>query len=269
MKVSATELTELCQKVFEGKGFPSGDYEDCAQAITWLEMHKFPILEQIERSLPQWDLSPSRPATPLFEDETVCVLDAHQNDGLIYGSLALDLAYLKALSVGFAVVTLIRAQHCQLIIPHIVQSTRRGANIVASWCEGNQEHVITMALGEKYPYYTVTQRAAQSTSQSAGQSNSQPGSESNNQQHAQTLSILCTTNVAFSQTFPNRGSGHSPLRCITPDDFATFYQYHNEVGIEINESLWAKLVALSRNVLVESTALSRLQGAGELSGGNG
>ena len=49
MNVAMTELTDLCKKVFEGMGCPLGDYEDCAQVITWLEMHGLPVLSKMHQ----------------------------------------------------------------------------------------------------------------------------------------------------------------------------------------------------------------------------
>ncbi|MBT5955223.1 MAG: DUF3726 domain-containing protein, partial [Candidatus Marinimicrobia bacterium] len=112
MNVSSTELSDLCKKAFEGMGFSSGDYEDCARVITWLEMHGLPILNEIHQSTSSGVLPTSKASTILFEDNTLAIIDAHENGGLIYGSLAVDLAYLKCLESGFALVKLQRARHC-------------------------------------------------------------------------------------------------------------------------------------------------------------
>ena len=39
MKVSHNELTGLCRRAFEGLGFPSGEHEDAADMVVWLEQH--------------------------------------------------------------------------------------------------------------------------------------------------------------------------------------------------------------------------------------
>ncbi len=245
MNVASTELTDLCKKVFEGMGFPLGDYEDCAQAITWLEMHGLPVLGDIQQSTPNWALPKSQAATILFEDDSVAVIDAKENGGLIYGSLALDLAYLKALQSGFAWVKLQQAHHCQLILPSLVQCTHRGMNVAVFWHDKQQAHVATIQAAWQYPHYAIY-----------------PSALPDSQQNPPTLSILCTTNFALTPQIPASSPAQSPLFCMTPADFAAHYQQHNEAGLDIDEAIWTQLVALSKNVLVASTKLSRLQGAG-------
>ena len=81
MKITRTELSDLCKKVFEGQRFPLGDYEDCAYAVTWLEMHGWPILDQLFQDASRFSLTPSRPCEIIFESPTEAILEATNNDG--------------------------------------------------------------------------------------------------------------------------------------------------------------------------------------------
>ncbi len=247
MKVTRTELTDTCKRVFEGKGFPLGDYEDCAQAIVWLEMHGVSALSEIQQHTSNWDLPKSQAATILFEDDSLAVIDAYQNGGLLYGNLALDLAYLKALQSGFAVVKLQQAYHQQLIIPNLVTCARRGMNVVAYWRDGSREHLATIQAQQEYPHYCAYELA-------------EPSGDS---PETQTLSILCTANFTLRQQYIATLPVKAPALCMTPDNFTARYQHHNEAGIDIDEAVWAQLVALSKHVMVEATELSRTRGAGE------
>ena len=80
-------------------------------------MHGISVLGEIQQHTPTWDLPKSQATTILFEDDTLAVMDAQENGGLVYGSLAIDLAYLKALQSGFALAKLQQAHHRRLIIP--------------------------------------------------------------------------------------------------------------------------------------------------------
>ncbi|MEM7032670.1 MAG: hypothetical protein AAF629_24160, partial [Chloroflexota bacterium] len=225
-----------------------GDYEDCAQTITWLEMHGLPVLGEVRQYAPNWVFPKSQAATILYEDDTLAVIDAQANGGLLYGSLAVDLAYLKAMQAGFAHIKLKQAKYRQLIIPSLVAVAQRGVHLAVFWQESGQHHQLTVDAHADYPCYWIYDI----------------DSTVHQPPNAQTLSILCSPNMALKQPLDVAQSGYALTSCLNPDDFATNYAYHNERGLDIDVDIWQQLITLSKAVLVESTALSRLRGAGEL-----
>ncbi len=55
----------------------------------------------------------------------------------------------------------------------------------------------------------------------------------------------------------------APIFKMLPKDFADQYRHHIESGIDVEEDVWTQLVAMSKKVMVKSTELSRMRGAGE------
>ena len=116
-------------------------------------------------------------------------------------------------------------------------------NIAVFWHDNHQEHVVSIQAGQKYPYYSIYQSTILPNNQ---------------------LSILCTTNFTLTQQVVASQSVKASALCMMPDDFNDNYQHHNENGLDIDKAIWDQLVELSKDVLVESTELSRMRGAGEI-----
>ena len=235
MIVSYTELKDILDKVFEGLGFPLGDYEDCARDVAWMELHGWSVLAEILDTHP---MPQSQAAHFLYDDDSLSVIDAQYNGGLIYGSLALDLAVVKAEKQPTAVVQLINARHPKLIIPSLPRCAEQGLNVLVTWQEAAQNIIGSIGSGEKYP----TVRAY------SNETAAPDGS----------VTIVCGTAVAFSPS-----STITPIQIITPTIFEDYYNNHIDQGIPVKDSQWQQLVKLSKNILVEATASSRRKGAGE------
>jgi LDH2 family malate/lactate/ureidoglycolate dehydrogenase len=235
MIVAHTELRDILNKVFEGMGFHLGDYEDCANNIAWMELHGWPVLKDVLKAptMPR-----SEAARFLYEDQILSVIDAKNNGGLIYGSLALDLAALKAKNQAAVVIKLVNAANPQLIMPSLPHCAGAGLNVLVTWQVTDQNFVVFMAANEKYP--TV---ATFSANTAAADSD---------------LTIVCGLAVSFS--LPTESNSNILIR---PVDFQEQYDFHIKYGISIDDAQWQQLVSLSKNILVEATETSRLKGAGE------
>ena len=239
MRVAHNEFLSLCRKVFEGKGLSLGDYEDCAEAIVWLEMHGMDGVAELQTLL---DCSPKgESGPPRFEDTTLAVLEA-SDWSRVCGGLAVDLAYTKALHQGMAMVELVGSPAPRLVIRSLLDCARRGMNALAHWRDKDlRQHLVTVEAGGAYPAYQLL--AA-----------SEPGS---GMAGASPVTIVCSRGITLeaSTTTP-------VLMRLAPEDFAERYRRALVEGIEVDEILWQRLVELSRNVLVESTEESRRRGAG-------
>ena len=170
--------------------------------------------------------------------------------GLIYGNLALDLAYLKAVQHGRGQVKLQQARYQPLILPSLVTCARREMNVVVSWQDRQGEYMASIEAHQLYPTYThyqVTSALSDSTKD-------------------KTLNILCTITLAEAQTLRPRPHQEVALTYLTPLDFALAFARHNQEGMEIDELVWQGMVALSKQVLVEASETSRRRGAGEAAG---
>ncbi|MDX1655076.1 MAG: DUF3726 domain-containing protein [Candidatus Competibacteraceae bacterium] len=239
MRVAHNEFLNLCRKVFEGQGLSLGDYEDCAEAIVWLEMHGLDGVAELQVLLDHPPLGEVAP--PRFEGETLAVLEG-TDWSRVCGALAVDLAYTKALHRGMAVVELVGSPAPKLVIRSLLDCARRGVNVLARWRDAAaREHLATVEAGESYPAYRLLE-AGKSGFGAVG---------------ASPITIVCSQR--FSLKADDTGPG---LIRLTPHDFAGRYRRALAEGIEVEEALWQRLVNLSRNVLVESTEQSRRRGAG-------
>lgn len=232
MLIASTELSDLLRKVFEGAGLPFGDEDDCARAVAWLALHDWPIWDAIE---PLVQHTSARPAAILSEDERSVVLDGRFQGGLTYGGLAAELAYLKAQPGIMGRVTVYNALFPQLLLPYMETVARRGVSLQACWKTTDAAYCATIAAHDRYP--TVILFAPDAA---------EPG-----------LTIFCGRKAL---SIPRTGS---IKRRIEPRHFEAARLRHLANGLMIDDALWQRLIALSKAVLVEETALSRAKGAGE------
>ncbi len=235
MIVAYTELKDILKKVFEGMGFPWGDYEDCADDVAWMELHGWSVLDA---ALNGQSLTQSNAARFLYEDEAQAVIDAQNNGGLIYGSLALDLAIVKARTQPITVVKLLNVSCPQLIMPSLPHCAEQGVNALVSWQDKYENYVVFMDRQEKFPTVSIFSNATDTI-------------DSN-------LVIVCGTAVTFCPSTQSE-----PTRVVTPTDFQENLDHRIENGILVDDGLWQQLVLRSKKILVEATEESRKKGAGE------
>lgn len=235
MRIAYTELNDTLLKVYEGQGFPPGDYVDCAAALCWLAFRGWPILAQVASG----GLTPTRPVVIMNEDAQTAVLDAHQNDGLLYGPLAVELLYhkAKANTSQTASITLQNATYPALLIPRLSQLASRGVNVRLKWQEPGFEMTAVQSPHAIHP--TLIKQPLRDRTPDA------------------TAFLLCGTAV------PDRVKQSEGTQRIAADELAQIYATHIQDGLPIAPTLWQRLVMQSKAVLVEATDTSRTKGAGE------
>lgn len=230
MKVAYTELRDLLHKAFEGIGFAYGDYQDCGDAIMWLEVHGLPFLSIIEdiRNVPT-----SRPVV-LEEDRESARLNGRFNGSVTYGGLALDLAYMKAQTEKKVTITVSDVVYPQLTLAQLSKMGSWGMPCLLNWHGDKHAYHAFVKAGDALP--TII-----STPLTTAQSND--------------LTIHCGTRITLP-SFESR-------RLTPPSLLYTNYIRHLNEGIFIDDVIWQHLIELSKNVLVAETAVSRQKGAGE------
>jgi LDH2 family malate/lactate/ureidoglycolate dehydrogenase len=236
MKVAQNEFFNLCKKVFEGQGLDLGDFEDCAEIVVWLELHGLNGVAALEGLLAR---PPGRGgAPPLFEAASLAVLDGHGCWSLACGSLGADLACTKALEQGLGMVEITAMAEPRVLLRCLVDCARRGLYAMAHWHdEAGHEHLADVSAGADYPTYQILAARAGAVSGSAR--------------------LVCTRGFALTPV------SRSPvLFHLSPEDFAGRCRKALSTGIEVPETIWARLGGLAKKVLVEATEEARRRGAG-------
>ena len=96
MLISANELAALLKRVFEGLGYPQGQYEDAAAMAGWLPLHGEDGLDALA-----WQADPALPATELSAPAPGrLVARCHGRSALDALPSLLDLACLRASRQG-------------------------------------------------------------------------------------------------------------------------------------------------------------------------
>lgn len=245
MRVSLNEVQVICRKAFEGIGFATGDCDDAAEMIAWLQLQGLDGIGALKKALAFLHDEVDRPFDTCYEDAAQLTLDAHGQSVLRCAAQAVELGVGKALRGGSA---LIRIRHCHnrvLLLGYLVRCAEQGLNFCVYWRDARQELVATFSAGQSSPSLRVydLQQPAQSDEQSI--------------------------NVLISRHF-------TLLPRLSPEDLAPSLNLDQQTlassnsqqlsgGLEVDESVWVMLKKLGERVLVESTEESRRRGAGESS----
>lgn len=241
MKVSHNELTGVCRRAFEGLGFASGDHEDAADMVVWLEQHGLGGVEALRRGLDYLVDNSLARMRRQYDDPSLAVIDVAGNSILVCGSLGADLAYTKARHKGLAVVKLQNCHNRRLMLGYLARCARRGMNMLAFWRESHQpkvvEQVVSMRAWEEFPtllLYQIEDRDERLT-----------------RNHSVTL--ICSPHFALLQTLHPDPEEAALLQALGPDDFELESRAVWEQGMDVDDAIWSRLKELAARTLVEST----------------
>lgn len=245
MLISANELTALLKRVFEGMGYTTGQYEDAAALVSWLQLHGEDGLGELERAL---DLvaDRERPQPELnAEGAGVFAADCHGRSALNCLPGLLELASVQAREQGLVRVELQRCHNRKFVLKLLADCARQGLWAQARWDNGRspvQRHCASIEAGAAYPGYQ-----------------SYPLTEQPSETARHALVLLLGTPAQRPPLAETRATRLE--RSVAPDEFALAREQALENGMEISSALWQRLNKLAEAVLVESSERSR-SGAG-------
>ena len=251
MKVSHNELTGLCRRAFEGMGFPTGDHEDAADMVVWLEQHGLGGVDALRRGLDHLTRERRPPMARAFEDSSLAVLDGSGNSILVCGSLAGDLVYAKARRKGLAVVKVQDCYNRKLMLGYLARCARRGMNLMAFWRDSEDpvvvEQVASIRAYEDFPTLLLYQIEDQDDTLTRNRS----------------VTLIASPHFAMLQSLHPDPEEATLLQVIGPEDFERQSNRVWKEGLEVEDDVWFRLKELSGRTLVEDTEESRRRGAGE------
>lgn len=230
MRVTETELTDLLDKVYEGMGLAYGDYQACARALVWCAMWGVLSVDGLEEVLDDWRVRGVAPAGVHQQDGTSAIIEAGDNPGLLYSGLALNFVLYLLDPAGSSTLTLQNAPYPFLILSGLTTLAKAGVTCTVSWQNGAESATLaSIKAYETYPHVNLPVRTTTVQTLTL-----QGRREPSQAQKAETLS--------------------HPLR--------ERYEQSSQFGLEMSERVWARLKALSKQVLVPASEQSR-RGAGE------
>lgn len=241
MKVSHNELTGLCRRAFEGLGFASGDHEDAAEMVVWLEQHGLGGVEALRKGLDYLADNNLARMQRRYDDASLSVIDVAGNSSLVCGSLGADLAYTKARRKGLAVVKLQNCHNRRLMLGYLARCARRGMNMLVFWRESHMpavvEQVVSMRAWEEFPTLLLYQIDDEDTTHERNHS----------------VTLICCPHFALLQTLHPDPEEATLLEALGPHDFKDKSREVWECGLDVDESIWTRLKELAARTLVEST----------------
>lgn len=239
MLISATELSLLLKRVFEGLGYSQGQYEDAAAMTSWLPLHGENDLEALAPALDRLGdhaLTPSELAAP---DAGVLSADCHGRSALNCLPSLLDLACQAALEQGGVQLDIARCGQRKFILKLLTDCAGKGLWAQVLWKDeaGRAScHAAWIEAGADYPAYQVGSLPGQAP---------RPGS------------------LTLAMGLPGRARPRQDIdamtitRHVTPADFALARRHTLEHGAEVSEAMWQRLNLLAQAVLVENSERSR------------
>jgi LDH2 family malate/lactate/ureidoglycolate dehydrogenase len=242
MKVSKNELIASLKKAFEGLGFRSGDYQDAADMVVWLETHGFDGFERLQAALIYLNATKPIHAELVQEDAHNAVLDGRGTSILLCGSEAVDLVRSQVMPGSCAAIELFDCYNRSFIMQRLVKAAQRNYAFIAYWRQLDYCVKVSIEAGAALPEYqtfTITEVL-----------------------EPQSLRVFCGTSLeAIEKQYALQLQFGTLLETYTGEEMIACYQDSLEGGIEIDEALWRTLDDLVTRVLVPSTDSSRA-GAG-------
>ncbi|MFT4629848.1 MAG: hypothetical protein ACI8PV_000962 [Dinoroseobacter sp.] len=259
MRASPDELRSLFKQAFEACGYDFGGYEVAAEMVVWSQMHGFNIFPAIQECLlpmAQNSLSPK----VLLDEPHKLIFDNQGHSVLVSASQIVNLACAKAMQRGFCVLQVENCEHPVMLAKLLYDSNNFGLHAYAYWYQAQTQQTLELRTDDQQPcpelrYYSNV-GGDSSTSCDSSVSGLDPGQLNiifSRQDHVDGAELFADRNKLFENAQLDRR--------LTPKYFVQHYQQSLDLGIEIEASLWQRLLDISAEVLVESTEQSR-QGAG-------
>lgn len=241
MRVSFNELHGLCRRAFEGLGFASGDHEDAAEMVAWLEQHGLGGIDALRRGFDHLAENDATRLQRVYDDPSLAVVDAAGNSVLVCGSLGADLAYTKARRKGLAVVKLQNCHNRKLMLGYLARCARRGMNILALWRHAEAprfvEQAVSMRAWQSYPTllrYEIVDRDDRLT-------------------RNRSITLVCSPHFALLGSLHPDPGEVTLLEALDPDDFERKSRQVWQHGMEVDEAVWDRLKELFARTQVEQT----------------
>lgn len=238
MRVSHNELLGLCRRAFEGLGFASGDHEDAADMVVWLEQHGLGGIDALSRGLDCLAEGHQAQMQRIFDDSSIGVIDAAENSVLVCGSLGADLAYTRARRKGLAVVKLQNCRDRRLMLGYLARCARRGMNILAFWRNAEPprvvEQVVSMRAWEAYPTLLLYQ----------------VDDPDDTLRRNRSITLVCSPHFAMLQSLHPDPDEATLLEVLEAADFERKTRDVWQHGMEVDESVWVRLKVLAARTQV-------------------
>jgi len=264
MRVSFLELYVHCKKAFEACGIPYGCAEDGAEAAAWGEFSGLSGLQVLVGELDRISAHKMEDIQLLAEREKVAFFEGGGQSGLLAGKAAADYAYAQSEKQETAIAYVRNSSASRLLARQAfdIASNGKGCAIHFKTEEGTP---VWIAAVPDNPYPVLAE---------GYELNSVFGDElvkkmetGENLEVADQFLLVCTKDInIIDQLIVELKSKvkEEGAALIDSAQIKNSLESSKQCGAKIDRMLWDTLNQTGQKVLVESSELSRLRGAGEL-----
>ncbi|OKL36529.1 DUF3726 domain-containing protein [Domibacillus mangrovi] len=262
MRVSYLELYVHCKKVFEACGIPYGCAEDGAAAVAWGEFGGLLGLNVLTGELDRMKASKMENIRLLSEKEGITHFEGGGQSGLLVGKTVGDYACAQLAKTETAVVYVQNTSTSSLFAQQAfwIASKGKGCVIHYQTAEGAPAWIIATP-DSPYPVLAEGLHINLENEFHAALDNLDRQKSSNE------FLLICTKKVEVVAHLLEKLKKEAKERNIPIIDseyVKRTLENSHQYGAEVDRALWDEVHQTGRNILVESTELSRLRGAGEL-----
>ena len=227
MLISANEPAALLKRVFEGLGYPQGQYEDAAAMAGWLPLHGEDGLDALA-----WQADPALPATELSVPAPGrLVARCHGRSALDALPSLLDLACLRASRQGRIQLEILTAAIAR-VLKLLADCARKGCWAQARWTTAMRQRIATPPGSKAAPIIRATRRRPAGTRRCG-------------------IATLPDADAGYRAPACSRLEADAAriARRVTPADYAQAGRRALEHGTEVSPTLRQRLNRLAEAVL--------------------
>lgn len=271
MRVSYLELYVHCKKVLEACGVPYGCAEEGAEAVAWGQFSGLSGLNILKDELERIQSANIKDMKQVYENCNLFILDGGGQSGLLTGKVAADCVLAKADEVETTAIYVTNTSSSSLLAQQAAYIASKGMGCMVYWMTEEGQPTWAVSL-PNHSHPTIVQGHTASVLQKAKlydiYDNIQGYYKSNKHlESSNGFLIICTKKGEILQEFleviKQTVDGKS-VEMILSETLSIGWKQAWENGGEVDRCIWDELNKTGRKILVESSELSRLRGAGEL-----
>ncbi len=250
MLVARNEMLSTLKAALAESALKSGDHTGASELLLWGMLHRLISWPEIEKAIDVVCQTTAKLRYPVGELDERFTLNVDFGGACMaaHANAIGDFAIAQALINDLSAVRIENACFPETLVPKLVHAAQRGLQATCFWVTEKDGTTITLS----YDIEAESTYPAQTTS-----SLKQDLSETD------AVLVIARNKAKLSQYFDRHWKGSSAAQVIKsePQTYAAAHAESIELGIDVPNDVWNKLIQMSKQILVPSSAQSR-QGAG-------
>lgn len=248
MRVSYPELYTHCKKVLEACGLPLGYVEEGAEMVAWEEFSGRFGLKKLVEELDFLQASNPSLIRITSEDARLTSVDGGGQSSLLCGRIAVDLAFAKATEMRVGVVHVNHCRCSDFLIQNAARIGMRGMACAIHWMDEYSNNWAVAFPNQKQP--SIIKEALSKRIEA---------------KQTESVLVICADTASMNLLMNPIpwNEKQKNISVYSPEDIQARWDLASKQGKEVDSTIWKRLDQVGSQVLVESTELSRVKGAGE------